>query len=89
MKRLVLLLVCAVSLSSCTNARVATRDALLRQIRENLAEDVGPKYRRYLDDDVQAGRKRKAIADADFGVVTTTILSIDRVVGHGVAPVTS
>ena len=49
---------------------------LLRQTRENLVKDIGPKYKKYLD----ADKKRPAdLKKNDYGVVTDTVAALDRV----------
>ena len=65
-----------------TTAQLEARDKLLGQLRDNLKNDIGPKYKRYLDAD---GIRAVTLKDNDYGVVSDSIAAIDRVL----APVTS
>jgi hypothetical protein len=54
-------------------------DAFLRQVRENLAEDIRPKYEKALRD---SGRPEDLMKN-DLGLVDDTVSSIDRVLAAG------
>jgi|CXWL01.1.fsa_nt_gi hypothetical protein len=66
--------------------RCASRDDLLRQLRDNLANDIGPKYRAYIDADPRLDERAK---DIRYGVVENSIEAIDMVLPPETAPVES
>jgi len=74
-----ILVVAILAITGCAG-QVASRNELLKQLRDNLKNDIGPKYRGYLDKDTD---RPEALRKADYQLVTISIESIDRVLGEG------
>ena len=55
--------------------------ALLKQTRDNLANDIGPKYQSYLDADTT---RPEDLRKNDGALVGDTVAAIDRVLGQEV-----
>lgn len=75
MRRIVWGLVVGLVLLSEGCASCDSHKAFLNQLRDNLANDIGPKYKHYLDADTTRPQELK---DNDYGVVQDSIDSIDR-----------
>lgn len=81
MKQLILLLVTVLTLASETGCSSCdSRDALMRQVRENLTA-IRPKYAALLDASVKRGEAKEDLAANDLGLVDDSISSIDRALG--------
>ena len=79
-KLFVPILVMGLFLSGCACDKY---DSLLFQIRENLAEDIRPKYAEAL----RASGRPDDLMENDLGLVDDTVSSIDRVLEGKTKPV--
>ena len=75
MKKIVLAIALAVGLSGCC---CGDYRSLLEQTRENLAVDIGPKYKNYLAADTV---RPEDLRKNDALVLDDTVAAIDRVLG--------
>lgn len=76
MKRIIPVVLLLLSLAGCRCTTCPEYRGLLRQVGDNLRNDIGPKYKGYLDAD--AARPEDLRAN-DYAVVEDTLAAIDRV----------
>ena len=78
----------AIAATGCgaTQEQVDSRNKLLLQLDDNIMNDIGPKYKKYLDADTTRDPALKA---NDYGVITDSHRAIARVLSPTTTSVTT
>ena len=77
MRRLTLTIALVAGMTGCCTH--ADYRPLLQRTRDNLADDIGPKYKGYLDADTT---RPEDLRQNDAALVDDTVAAIDRVLGQ-------